>query len=91
MSVCLITFFTKHDRVRAEEVFQQYGWQFNLIPPPIEVRTNCDYAFRFPALLWERVEPLFMHQQIMIDQKVVVAQVPLTVTDRLKKNFVLKH
>ena len=90
MSFCLVTFISKHDRFRAEELFRNHGFTYDLIPPPVRIRTNSDYAFRFDAQLKEQIEMLFTRYEMRIEQWITNSEFPLTLADLLKQHLIIE-
>ncbi|MFB3895196.1 MAG: DUF3343 domain-containing protein [bacterium] len=81
---CLITFISKHDRFHAEELLHQAGISFDRIPPPVWMRTNCDYALRFEVEVKEQIEQILEQSGINVEQSVIPPNTTLTLTDILK-------
>jgi hypothetical protein len=89
MLICLVTFISKHDRFRAEDLCHHHGFTVESIPPPVWIRTNCDYAIRFDVSLKAQLEKLFTQHEIRVEQWITESEDSVTLADRLKKHLVI--
>ncbi|MDI6784567.1 MAG: DUF3343 domain-containing protein [bacterium] len=91
MAFCLVTFLSKHHRFQAEELFHRFNITFDLIPPPVWLRTNCDNAFRFAARYQVKAEELLTRNKVGIEQWVTASEEPVTLSDRLKQHLIMQR
>ncbi|MBN2324837.1 MAG: DUF3343 domain-containing protein [Spirochaetes bacterium] len=64
----IVTFFSSHHALHAEEVLKKTGLRTALVPGPREISPNCGVALRFQWEEKKRVESLFAENRIQYER-----------------------
>ncbi len=67
----IVTFFSSHHALHAEEVLKRNGIRAALVPGPREISPNCGVALRFEWSDNKQVERLFAETRIQYERVVL--------------------
>ena len=71
----IVTFFSSHHALHADEVLKRNGIRTALVPGPREISPNCGVALRFHWPDKKQVERLFTENRIQYERVILLPAV----------------